>query len=180
MAPASKEALLDALSLAYLLGVYLSPLPSALAAGGRLAPLYAVAVVVAPLLVAYRLARRLRAYAEMAGGRAGAGKGGARPVLRSRAVVEWPARMKGELYLAPGEIRFVRERGLLRRRREEVLRISAEQVKDVRLAGLLSRKVVLDVAYGEGAVARYVIRVPNPELWASRIRELKGAGAAGA
>lgn len=175
MASASKEALLDALSLAYLLGVYLSPLPSALAAGGRLEPLYVVAVVVAPLLAAYRLARRLRAYAEMAGGRAGAG-----PVLRSRAVVEWPARMKGELYLAPGEIRFVRERGLLRRRREEVLRISAEQVKDVRLAGLLSRKVVLDVAYGEGAVARYVIRVPNPELWASRIRELKGAGAAGA
>ena len=181
MASASKEALLDALSLAYLLGVYLSPLPSELAAG-RLEPLYVVAVVVAPLLAAYRMARRLRAYAEMARRlrAGGAGEGGARPILRSRAVVEWPVRMKGELYLTPEEICLVRGRGLLRKREEEVICASIEQVKDVGFAGLLSRKIALEIAGGEGgAVVRYEIKVPNPDLWVSRIRELKGAGANG-
>ena len=104
----------------------------------------------------------------------GLGEGGARPILRSRAVVEWPVRMKGELYLTPEEICFVRVRELLGKR-EEAICASIEQVKDVRFAGLLSRKIALDVAYGEGAVARYMISVPNPDLWVSRIRELKGA-----
>ena len=105
----------------------------------------------------------------------GAGEGGARPLLRSRAVIEWPVRMRGELYLTPREICFVRRRELLGKREEEAICASIEQVKDVRFAGLLSRKIALDVAYGEGAVARYMIRVPNPDLWVSYIRELKGA-----
>ena len=95
-------------------------------------------------------------------------------ILRSRAVVEWPVRMKGELYLTPGEIRFVRRRGLLRKREEEVIRASIEQIKDVRFAGLLSRKIALGIADSKsGTVVRYEIKVPNPDLWVNKTLELK-------
>ena len=57
----NRDVVLDVVSVAYVLGAYLSPLPSILATREYL-PLYVVFIIVIPFMIAYRLWRRLKAY----------------------------------------------------------------------------------------------------------------------